>query len=60
MGLIQFITTLNADSVPDVPEPTGDNGLWNDTAYFEGDDGLWHDEGYFDDDDGLWHDDIYF
>jgi len=57
---MSFILTLNSESVPPVPELPGDDGLWNDAAYFEDDDGLWHDDAYFDDDDGLWHDDIYF
>ena len=50
--------------LPDEPQggsgPSGDDGLWHDTAYFVSDDGLWHDTAYFIGDDGQWHDTAYF
>lgn len=60
MGLIEFITALNASIGTTSAIGDTDDGLWHDDIYFEGDDGLWHDDPYFDGDDGLWHDDPYF
>lgn len=37
MGLIQFITTLNAATVPEVPEPPSDEILFGDTEILWGD-----------------------